>query len=331
MVRVTVVIAFHRVDDYLKLAVDSIIANSEKDIEVLLIADRLPSEALEILKKSIGDSRIQVLESPGVGAGDARNEGFRLAKGKYIAILDSDDISFPERLKKQADYLDGHPDVVAVGSQVEKITATGDVVGVSAYPERVRRSFLHKPFNGMISNPSSMIRKSSLEAVGGGYRKQFSKTVEDLDLWNRLLRVGKITVLQEVLISYRTHELQNTSVNADEISWHLEIVQLNDIYETYGNGDYNLESLGELSPKVIVSLRSKRARRTLGIRGKVRLAIYDLVHRADENRREEYRNSLVSGLPESAKGVTRTELRVAARSPLSYLITTLHRSRFLSF
>jgi glycosyltransferase involved in cell wall biosynthesis len=330
MVRVSVVVAFHRIDDFLWSALASVLANTENDIEVLLIADRMQPEVLEKLKITVTDSRVHVIDSPGVGAGDARNEGFRVARGKYIAILDSDDVAYPERLKAQADYLDRHDDVVALGSQLEKINALGEVIGVSNYPKRVKRSFFHKPFDGMIANPSSMIRKSSLAKVGGGYRRQFSKTVEDLDLWNRLLRVGKIVILPEVLIGYRCHGLQNTATNAGEISWHLEIAQLIDIYEAYGNGEYSLESLGELSPSAVVNLKSKIARSTLGIRGKIRFAIFDQLNKADEVRglsKEKFGHSE----PLAPFKALIREVRVFASGPLPYIVKTLHHSRFLSY
>jgi glycosyltransferase involved in cell wall biosynthesis len=330
MVRVSVVIAFHRVDEYLRLAIDSITASTETDIEVLLVADRLPAQATEKLNESLADFRVKILNSPGVGAGDARNEGFQAAKGQYVAILDSDDLSFPDRLLKQADYLDLHPDVAAVGSQLQKINENGVVVGFSNYPERVRRSFLHKPFDSMIANPSSMIRKDSLEIVGG-YRKQFSSTVEDLDLWNRLLRIGKITVLPDVLISYRVHENQNTSSNAAEISWHLRIVQLIDIYETYGDGSYSLEGLGILNPKVIAILRSKRARRTLGFRGKVRFAVYDQLLKAEEIVGVEKHSSIFDGIHGNTSGLRPLFLRVLSRKLLPYIVKRVHHSRFFSF
>jgi glycosyltransferase involved in cell wall biosynthesis len=330
MVRVSVVIAFHRIDEYLRLAVESILLSTEKDVELLLIADRLTAKDIEALMNKLLDPRVRVLSSPGEGAGDARNEGFRVARGKYIAILDSDDVAYAERLKAQADYLDRHDDVVAVGSQLEKINALGEVIGVSNYPKRVKRSFFHKPFDGMIANPSSMIRKNSLEKVGGGYRKQFSKTVEDLDLWNRLLRVGRIVILPQVLIGYRSHELQNTATNAGEISWHLEIVQLIDIHEAYGNGEYSLESLGELSPSAVVTLKSKKARSTLGIRGKIRFAVFDQLNKADEVRRlskDYFGDSEPIG---PFKALIR-EVRVFANGPLLYIVKTLHHSRFLSY
>jgi GT2 family glycosyltransferase len=330
MVRVSVVIAFHRIDEYLRLAVDSILASTENNIEVLLIADRMQPEALENLRNSLKDSRIIVLNSPGAGAGDARNEGFRVARGEYIAILDSDDVSYPDRLRIQTDYLDRHSDVVAVGSQLEKITSTGYVVGVSDYPKHVRRGFFHKPFDGMIANPSSMIRKASLEKVGGGYRTQFSKTVEDLDLWNRLLRIGKIVILPEVLIGYRTHELQNTAANADEISWHLGIVQLIDIYETYGNGQYNLEALGKLNPSAVSILRSNQAQRTLGFRGRVRFAVYHQLSKADELRKQAQGNFVLSSSHRFMRAIV-SELRLLSSGPLAYIVKTLHHSRFFSF
>jgi glycosyltransferase involved in cell wall biosynthesis len=330
MVRVSVVIAFHRIDEYLKVALDSILESNETDFEVLLIADRMQPRLLKSLSRKVVDPRVKVLSSPGEGAGDARNEGFRVSRGQYIAILDSDDVAYAERVKAQADYLDRHDDVVAVGSQLEKINALGEVIGESNYPKRVKRSFFHKPFDGIIANPSSMIRKSSLEKVGGGYRKQFSKTVEDLDLWNRLLRVGKIVILPQVLIGYRSHELQNTATNAGDISWHLEIVQLIDIYESYGNGEYSLESLDELSPSAVVTLKSKIARSTLGIRGKIRFAVFDQLNKADEVRRlsrDQFGNSELLG-PFTA---LMREARVFANGPLPYIVKTLHHSRFLSY
>jgi glycosyltransferase involved in cell wall biosynthesis len=330
MVRVSVVIAFHRIDEYLILAVESILLNTEKDLELLLIADRLTAENIETLKNKLPDPRVKVISSPGEGAGDARNEGFRVARGKYIAILDSDDVAYAERLKAQADYLDRHDDVVAVGSQLEKISALGENMGVSNYPKRVRRGFFHKPFDGMIANPSSMIRKSSLAEVGGGYRKQFSKTVEDLDLWNRLLRLGKIAILPQVLIGYRSHELQNTATNEGDISWHLEIVQLIDIYESYGNGEYSLESLGELSPFTVVTLKSLKARSTLGIRGKTRFAVFDQLNKADEARRLS-KDKFGHSEPLSPFKALMKEVRVFTNGPLPYIVKTLHHSRFLSY
>jgi len=329
MVRVSVVIAFHRTDEYLRLAIDSVLASTEKDIEVLLVADRMQPAVLHGLTKTIYDGRVLVIKSPGAGAGDARNEGFRIARGEYIAILDSDDISYPDRLRIQADYLDKHSDVVAVGSQLEKITSTGEVVGVSDYPKHVRRSFFHKPFDGMIANPSSMIRKTSLEKVGGGYRQQFSKTVEDLDLWNRLLRIGRIVILPEVLIGYRTHELQNTAANADEISWHLGIVQLIDIYETYGNGQYNLEALGKLNPSTVSFLRSNQAQRTLGFRGRVRFAVYHQLSKADEIRKQAQGNFVLSSSPRFMRAIV-SELSVLSSGPLAYIVKILHHSRYFS-
>jgi glycosyltransferase involved in cell wall biosynthesis len=330
MVRVSVVIAFHRVDDYLKLAIDSITASTENDIEVLLVADRLPSSAIDKLNESLTDFRVKILKSPGVGAGDARNEGFQAAKGKYIAILDSDDVSFPDRLRKQANYLDLHPDVVAVGSQLEMITDKGVVVGFSNYPERVSRSFLHKPFDSMIANPSSMIRKDSLEIVGG-YRTQFSSTVEDLDLWNRLLRIGRIAILPDVLISYRIHENQNTSSNAGEISWHLRIVQLLDIYETYGNGKFSLEGLGVLNPKMIAILRSKQARRNLGFKGRVRFAVYEQLHKGDENAVGENGSPIFDGLLGNSPGLGPRVFRVLNYRILPYIVNRLHHCKFFRF
>jgi hypothetical protein len=239
-------------------------------------------------------------------------------------------VAHAERLKSQAGYLDRHDDVVAVGSQLEKINAVGEIIGVSNYPKRVRRGFFHKPFDGMIANPSSMIRKSALAKVGSGYRKQFSKTVEDLDLWNSLLRFGKIVILPQVLIGYRSHELQNTARNAGDISWHLEIVQLIDIYESYGNGEYSLESLGELSPSAVINLKSKIARSTLGIRGKTRFAVFDQLNKADEVRglsKEKFGHSE----PLAPFKALIREVRVFASGPLPYIVKTLHHSRFLSY
>lgn len=281
MVRVSVVMAFHRLDDLLWQAIDSILASDERDIEVLLVSDGIGSFDSGTARSRVTDNRVIFLEAKGNGAGIARNLGFANASGSYIAIMDSDDILLPYRISTQASFLDKNKQVVAVGSQVQYICPHGKIKGRSGYPRRVPRSFLFKPFDSMIANPTAMIRRSALEAIGG-YREQFSATVEDLDMWNRLLRIGEIANLPHVLVQYRTHPLQNSSSNRTKIVSHARLSQLFDIHESFGDPSYFLRDGQTFEGAELNNLISPQARRLLTLRGKIRMTLFLLVIRAEE-------------------------------------------------
>src|SRR5262249_37078615 len=137
------------------------------------------------------------------GIGAVRAKGLALARGKYMACLDADDVAMPERLAKQIAFLDTHPAVAALGTWAEQIDEHGTVVRVKKKPltntEMRFESLLWCP----IINTTVMVRTEIICTVGG-YNSDF-RGAEDYELWSRLLAANyELANLQEPLSKFRT-------------------------------------------------------------------------------------------------------------------------------
>jgi glycosyltransferase involved in cell wall biosynthesis len=152
---------------------------------------------------------IKVFVSKLPGISHDLNLGISESSGELIARIDADDLMRKDRLSLQKAFLEKHPKVVCVGSQVTKINVDGIVIGESNYPassKEITRTLL---FRNCLAHPSVMYRRSSIVEVGG-YRPEFDG-VEDYDLWLRLSMTGQIRNINARLTSYRVWENQVTS------------------------------------------------------------------------------------------------------------------------
>lgn len=203
---VSVVMPVYNGARYLKEAVESILTQTLADLEFIIINDGSTDKSLEILEDFCKtDSRIRLLNNPkNRGVVDCLNEGIRHACGRYIARMDADDIAISERLERQIEFLENNPEYVAVGCRVLAIDGEGlpiRVFGDCFSHEEIDRGNL-KGVGSMIVHPTAIIRRESLEKVGG-YR--YYPYAEDLDLFLRLAEIGKLANLSEILLKYRLH------------------------------------------------------------------------------------------------------------------------------
>ena len=185
-------------EDYLHEAIESILKQTYSDFEFIIINDGSSDSSLKIVK-SISDNRIVLIDQKNTGLAIALNNGIKIAKGKYIARMDADDISMPERLKLQFEFLENHPEVIVVGGNADVIDKSGDYVYTSNQMlewEMIKNKLPETPF----FHSSTMYRKSSFETVGG-YPELYR--IEDVVFFNRLSRIGELRNLKEVLIKYR--------------------------------------------------------------------------------------------------------------------------------
>lgn len=201
--KVTVLIPVYNGEKYLHEALDSILNQSFKDFELLIIDDASADTSAAIIQ-SYSDPRIRLFKNEqNLGIAATLNQGMHLSRGKYIARMDCDDISHPSRLKKQVAFLDRNPDVAACGTFIKTL---GEVKSRTLiypkYSEEIQCTLL---FGSALAHPSVMFRKTSLEAQCLLYDEN-QKYVEDYELWVRLLEHGlKLTNLGEVLLTYRFH------------------------------------------------------------------------------------------------------------------------------
>ena len=209
--KVSVLLPVYNCELYVQAAVRSIINQSYTDFEFLIIDDASTDATVSIIK-SIDDSRIQLIEKPlNSGYTNSLNYGLQLAKGKYIARMDGDDISYPERFAKQIAYLEAHPEVIVCGTTY-KIIGNDKLIMVPENHEAIKIGLL---WGNCISHPSVMIRKKVLDDLIIIYDSS-KEPAEDYDMWVRLLSIGKLHNLQEILLEYRLYSNQVSRKRAEE-------------------------------------------------------------------------------------------------------------------
>ncbi|ABD08533.1 Glycosyl transferase, family 2 [Rhodopseudomonas palustris HaA2] len=201
--QVSVILPVRDGQRWLREAVDSVLAQTLSDLELLVIDDGSTDATPAILDEARArDPRVVVLRQSREGLVAALNLGLARARAPLIARLDADDIALPERLARQRDYLQAHPDVVLLGGWAEIIDAQGASSGrqMRPSPDGLRETLTKKsPF----IHPTVMFRTDAARRIGG-YRAAF-EAGEDYDFWLRLADIGAIAILPEVLIRYREH------------------------------------------------------------------------------------------------------------------------------
>jgi glycosyltransferase involved in cell wall biosynthesis len=192
---VSVLIPVHNTEpNWLEVAVISMKAQTLKDIEIILIDDASTNPStIETLNKLDKEDGIEVVRlEKNIGISGALNIGLANSKFDIIARMDSDDYSFPHRLKLQYDYLIENPEIDLVGSNIEYLHWTGvewAVSGETKHPEIITKEVAKNSF-WFLNHPTVMFRKSSVIGVGG-YDTSLKGFAEDYELWIRMLRNGK--------------------------------------------------------------------------------------------------------------------------------------------
>lgn len=208
---VSVIIPCGKVDQYFELALDSIINQTYRDIEVLVIANGLCLAELDLLSSICSkDSRVIILKTEMKSLINALNMGINYASGAYIARMDCDDVSLPQRIEKQVSFFLKHQDYSVVGCRVNLIDKDGKGLDKQfKYVEHHGDIFNIMPIRNVMCHPALMFKKSDLISVGG---YKFGFMSEDHELFIRMLRSKmKFHNINEVLFHYRRHEGQITS------------------------------------------------------------------------------------------------------------------------
>ena len=204
---VSVVMTVYNTARFVAEAVDSVLAQTFRDFEFVVVDDGSTDGSLSILRdRERRDARIRLISRPNTGIVRAANEGMELARGHYIARMDSDDVCLPRRFEAQVAYLDAHPQCVLVGSRVTVVDPYGSPVfesGQKLTHEEIDAELLGSGGGWAIVQPSAMMRAEAVRRVGG-YRGRHNVS-EDQDMFLRLAEVGRVANLPEPLLLYRRH------------------------------------------------------------------------------------------------------------------------------
>lgn len=202
---------------YLAEAISSILEQSWGNFELIIINDGSTDGSGDIAKR-FADSRIRYFEQKNAGLAATLNRGIGLARGAYIARQDADDISKPERFARQLAYLEANPDCGMVGSWADLLREGDAKTLVLKHPTDSTMIKTDLLFDNPFVHSSIMMRKNSLQEVGGYTEDPARQPPEDYELWSRFARRYDLANLPEALVIYR--EVPGSiSRSADQKYW----------------------------------------------------------------------------------------------------------------
>ncbi len=212
---VSVVLPFRDPGRYLGPAVESVLGQTLRDLELIAIDDgSTDGSAAALAPLAAADPRLRVVAQEGLGLVPTLNRGLSLARAALVARMDADDISLPERLERQVAFMERHPEVAAVGTAYRVFTDAGLTARASSPPTRPADVRAALASGNVMSHPSIVMRRDAVLGVGG-YRAQF-RDAEDYDLWLRLARRHDLANLPEVLLHYRRHANQSALARLEQ-------------------------------------------------------------------------------------------------------------------
>jgi glycosyltransferase involved in cell wall biosynthesis len=210
--KISVLMPVYNGETYLKEAINSILSQTYTDFEFLIINDGSTDKSLEIIE-SYNDQRIRLINNDGnIGLIKTLNKGLDMAKGEYIARMDADDISLPERFEKQVKYMDENPDIAICGTSVKIIGLEREIAyKKTTNPELNKCKLL---FEGYIVHPTVFIRTKAIRDFNLYYPDY--KYAEDYGFWVEVSKHFKLANVEDVLLLYRMHPAQISSDKKEE-------------------------------------------------------------------------------------------------------------------
>ena len=222
--KVTVLMSVYNGEKYLKEAIDSILNQTFKDFEFLIINDCSTDNTVAIIL-SYHDPRIRLINNKkNVGITCSLNKGIKLSKGAYIARMDGDDISYPQRLEKEISIIEKDKEIGMVTSWIDEFGSINKhsdyfiIVRTVNAPEEIFYTLL---FHNCIVHSTVLFKKELVLSLGG-YDESYKQS-QDYDLWIKISRISKIVKIREALLARRSHEntISRRSIeqklNADKI------------------------------------------------------------------------------------------------------------------
>ena len=216
---VSVVMPVYNTEKYLAEAIESILAQTFSDFEFIIVDDGSQDRSSEIIREyERRDARIRFLElETNVGKAVAKNIGNEASRGKYIAGMDSDDVSLPRRLETQVEFLRANPGIGALGTCGIVTDQNLKPYGVYDVPEAHARIAYNIFMGRCVLGASLMIRRGVLNSVGGYELSR--KRGNDIEFLSRLLCAARVTNLPDQLYMYRHHPDQVHSMPQSKRDW----------------------------------------------------------------------------------------------------------------
>lgn len=210
---VTVLMSVYNGEKYLREAIESILNQTYRNIEFLILNDASTDTSAEIIQ-SYNDTRIRFLSNTeNIKLTASLNKGIDLARGKYIARMDADDVSLPERIAKQVVFMEQRPQVGLCGTYVQNIGMNDPYVPPykTTHDEIKFKLFFETHF----PHPAAMLRKSVLDEYNLKY-DTVNKVAQDYELWNKMIDYCEVAIIPEPLVKKRSHPEMTSMKKGEE-------------------------------------------------------------------------------------------------------------------
>jgi glycosyltransferase involved in cell wall biosynthesis len=231
--RVSVVISTYNGARFIREAVESILKQSYTDFELIVVNDGSTDATPRILA-GFDDERMRVVTSRvNRGIATAQNSGLALARGEYVALMDHDDVSLPDRLQRQIDFLDRHPEISLVGAACLRIDEQGAVKSTVEYPgDDIFLKWSLVVGGCPLFHTAVVARRSALEQIAGYTAKYLY--AGDYELFSRLSEKNLLANLAEPLVKWREHGGSASSVNAQVLADEAAMIARENVAACFG-------------------------------------------------------------------------------------------------
>jgi glycosyltransferase EpsE len=194
---------FNEPKNYIQQSIESVLNQTYTNFELLILDDSSNSETIQAIDSFKKDIRVNVVrEKRRMGFVHALNKGMKMAKGKYIARMDADDICFNDRFEKQIKYMEAHTDIDILGGNMKIIDENGNILSQRQYPCSKFSLKFSSVFRSPVAHPTVMFRRSIIEK--NMFYDDLFKKAEDLEFWLRLRNNGfKIANMPEYVLYFR--------------------------------------------------------------------------------------------------------------------------------
>jgi len=202
---ISVIIPTHNYSKFLPEAVESVLNQTFSDFELIIVDDGSSDDTAAVVEPYLRDCRVRYFYQDNKGLSAARNAGIKAAKGEFIALLDSDDVWMPTKLERQIQLFKDKPDVALVYCMVEHIDENGKALPHISWPHKVGATYRDLMYMPWVvgSGSSVLIRKSIFDEVG--LFDEGMNSVEDTNMWIRILRHHDSAYIDDVLVRIRKH------------------------------------------------------------------------------------------------------------------------------
>ncbi|MDD3363439.1 MAG: glycosyltransferase [Syntrophomonas sp.] len=226
--QVSVLMPVYNSERYLREAIDSILNQTFSDFEFIIVLDPSDDNSKTIIESYTDPRIILVQNDVKLGLALSLNQGLIIARGEYVARMDADDISLPERLSRQLDFMEKNPRIGISGTSIKTIgNHAGIVINHTSDPEMIRSFMLFQPH---MTHPTVIMRRALIDQHHFAYDPTFFKA-EDYKLWSIYSRSFPLSNLNEVLLLYRLHTENAQKLNFAEHQKFAGLVRLEELHQ----------------------------------------------------------------------------------------------------